>query len=362
MMPKGITRVLAAAVLWLAAPARAQCPAPGDCCAAHAGGGCADALCCAEVCAADAFCCLVEWDSLCAAAANGTCGACGAGCPGGGDCCAAHPTPGCNQVFCCELVCASSPWCCDTAWDAACAQQANAQCPGCTPPCGNGGDCCVPQPTPGCVDEACCDAVCAGDPFCCVSLWDNACAEQAMEICAGCAADCVAPELVEDLTFVAPPEASAGEVLVVTYRVENPGPCPFDLLLACVMTPVSAGPPVTSPACNSVVSIAAGAASAFVRCFVLPAAVAPGMYDVCYEIRDPGGVPLLDGFCRADLTVLSSGDLDGDGEVSQVDLFILLTDWGPCADCADCGSDLNRDCAVAIVDMLLLLLNWGRVN
>jgi hypothetical protein len=38
----------------------------GDCLVAHANGSCADQCCCEEVCAADAFCCDVRWDSICA--------------------------------------------------------------------------------------------------------------------------------------------------------------------------------------------------------------------------------------------------------------------------------------------------------
>ncbi len=360
MRPKASFRSLAAgSTLWAAGSALAQCPAAGDCCSAHGSPGCQNILCCLEVCADDPFCCEVQWDSLCAAAANGTCGVCGAGCPGSGDCCAAHAGPGCSQFLCCEVVCASTPHCCDTAWDAACAQQANAQCAVCIPPCGNGGDCCEPHGTPGCGDQACCQAVCLVDPFCCTSQWDNICAEQAADLCLGCAPDCGEPQLDVRLTLVAPPEALAGETLTVVYRVGNPGPCPFEILLACTMTPVSGGPEISSPECDSVVSIAPATTLFFTRCFNLPPAVMPGLYEVCYELQAPGGAPILDGFCREDLAVLSGGDLDGDGAVDHIDLFILLSDWGPCDDCDDCRSDLDRDCMVAIVDFLLLLLNWG---
>jgi hypothetical protein len=44
-----------------------------------------------------------------------------ADCPGTGDCCQANGTPGCEDVACCELVCACDPFCCDTEWDEACA-------------------------------------------------------------------------------------------------------------------------------------------------------------------------------------------------------------------------------------------------
>lgn len=43
--------------------------ADGDCCAAHAATGCADAACEAAICGADPFCCDTQWDDLCADAA-----------------------------------------------------------------------------------------------------------------------------------------------------------------------------------------------------------------------------------------------------------------------------------------------------
>ena len=53
------------------------------------------------------------------------------------------------------------------------------------------------------------------------------------------------------------------------------------------------------------------------------------------------------------------GDLDGDGSVGVKDLLILLGNWGPCAECADCVADLDGDCSVGVKDLLILLGNWG---
>ena len=56
---------------------------------------------------------------------NSTCGilnpfgACTCG-PGQGDCLSTHPTPGCELLVCCEVVCISDPLCCDSEWDVAC--------------------------------------------------------------------------------------------------------------------------------------------------------------------------------------------------------------------------------------------------
>jgi hypothetical protein len=68
-------------------------------------------------------------------------------CPGaGGDCCIANGTPGCDDVECCESVCAIDPFCCDISWDSICAGEAQSLCD-----CG-GGTCPPPGPScPGCI-------------------------------------------------------------------------------------------------------------------------------------------------------------------------------------------------------------------
>ncbi len=52
----------------------------GDCSTAHWNPSCSDQCCCQEVCAADPFCCQVQWDSICATAAVNCTGDCGGGC------------------------------------------------------------------------------------------------------------------------------------------------------------------------------------------------------------------------------------------------------------------------------------------
>lgn len=53
--------------------------------------------------------------------------------------------------------------------------------------CPGDGDCCVANPTPGCEDSTCCDAVCSLDLFCCMVEWDQFCVEAAFD---GCGALC----------------------------------------------------------------------------------------------------------------------------------------------------------------------------
>ena len=54
------------------------------------------------------------------------------------------------------------------------------------------GNCCAANPIntgPGCSDEACCEAVCACDPYCCETHWDEQCANEAGLLCASTCPD-----------------------------------------------------------------------------------------------------------------------------------------------------------------------------
>jgi hypothetical protein len=159
--------------------AQGPCPGKGDCLVAHKGTGCDDDSCCALVCAADPFCCLLEWDSACVDAARHVCG--GAVCPGAGDCYAAHTGPGCECEPCCYLICARDPYCCQVSWDQACSDQAGRECR--CPRCPAAGDCAVAHAGAGCEEESCCRAVCATRPECCTVTWDEACAKLARARC-----------------------------------------------------------------------------------------------------------------------------------------------------------------------------------
>lgn len=58
---------------------------------------------------------------------------------GEGDCFVANGTVGCDDADCCEMVCAIDPFCCSTAWDTLCAQEAQNLCsPSC--PCDSDGN------------------------------------------------------------------------------------------------------------------------------------------------------------------------------------------------------------------------------
>ncbi|MCX4242148.1 hypothetical protein [Paraliomyxa miuraensis] len=180
-----------------------------SCCVPHPFPGCDDPGCEMVVCALDPFCCSTEWDGICVDEAGTECGmlcppggtggsggiTTGVGTGGtggvGGDCCAANGSPGCDDPVCETAVCALDPFCCSTEWDGICADEAELECPVLCPGGGGtgggtggvGGDCCAANVTPGCDDPACEAAVCAVDPFCCSSQWDDICADEALMEC-----------------------------------------------------------------------------------------------------------------------------------------------------------------------------------
>ena len=169
----------------------------GDCCTVNSSPSCNDKRCCNDVCATDSFCCDTTWDSACVELARQStrCG-CGAnwdcGDPCAGSCCIPNGTPKCDDEDCCDAVCADDSYCCDVEWDLVCAGMAlnDSDCTGpmdsCpSPECGDpdAGDCCFPNGTPGCSDATCCQDVCDDDPFCCDSNWDTSCAQRAQTAC-----------------------------------------------------------------------------------------------------------------------------------------------------------------------------------
>jgi hypothetical protein len=150
----------------------------GSCFAAHSTPGCNIFICCAAVCDQDPFCCEVEWDNFCVGTANIVCASCGGA--GSGSCYFPDATPACNNAICCNLVCSQDPFCCDVEWDNFCAAAASNMCT-----CGglSTGSCFTVHPSPWCNDAQCCNAVCGFDPFCCDTQWDSTCVEVANEIC-----------------------------------------------------------------------------------------------------------------------------------------------------------------------------------
>lgn len=158
------------------------CPGQGSCFLPHETVGCNDLGCCLTVCAVDSYCCTVAWDLACTKVADAACEVLGA-CPSVGDCFSVHDTPGCDDAACCAEVCALDPYCCETEWDEFCVAYAISTCAG-SPNCPGTGDCHAAHPTPGCDDGICCTAVCLSQTSCCEQAWDETCVNLAEVFCA----------------------------------------------------------------------------------------------------------------------------------------------------------------------------------
>lgn len=154
-----------------------------DCFEPQNGPGCSDADCCGAVCQVDPSCCQIAWDASCAAQAEVTCRSCGTN---PASCYVAHPTPSCGDANCCTTVCSVDPFCCSASWDDSCVTLAKQKCLSCGDL--NTGSCTEPHPLPYCSDPECCAIVCNIDPACCTQTWDTTCANIANAACQGCGA------------------------------------------------------------------------------------------------------------------------------------------------------------------------------
>lgn len=106
-----------------------------------------------------------------------------AACPPGasGSCVEVHGDPGCGNPACCAAVCEVILSCCNTTWDRLCVEVAFQVCS--FTACPSKGSCFEPQEQAGCADVVCCTHICGLDGFCCASLWDAWCADEAMQLC-----------------------------------------------------------------------------------------------------------------------------------------------------------------------------------
>lgn len=157
----------------------------GACFAAHDNPGCDMTTACTSTCAVDQFCCDVEWDSVCATKADGIVNgfdACGAA--NAGSCFDPSPADpvsvGCDNAECCQSVCELDPFCCLTEWDSVCASNGGADC-GLFEACENTTASCFAQhASPGCNLKSCCNMICENDPACCGDTgWEDVCVEAA---------------------------------------------------------------------------------------------------------------------------------------------------------------------------------------
>ena len=106
-------------------------------------------------------------------------GSCGSDSAGG--CYTSNASPFCDDAACCQAVCAVDDFCCDDTWDELCADLAIALCSSCED--AQAGPCLEANGSAGCDDVACCNLVCLTEPYCCETLWDGFCVAIAAELC-----------------------------------------------------------------------------------------------------------------------------------------------------------------------------------
>jgi hypothetical protein len=377
-------------------------PDAGNCYADNGTPGCNDAICCQAVCTVDAYCCHVEWDSVCADQAGTYCAGPPIPCPGEGACRTPHPNPGCSDQECCELICSIDPFCCDIEWDQVCASEAVQLCPN-IGGCPGTGDCFVPNGTPGCADAVCCELVCALDPFCCGVEWDQLCADAAAKLCVEqcpgtgscfqeqgtpgceddeccktvCFQDAFCCQAQWDATCVAlaldlclPPVCGPG---AGNCFVPNGTPgcelefccekvCQADLF-CCKVTWDSICASLAMNLCIGSSPCGPGAGPCD----------APHPGPGCDDEECCAAVCSLDPFCCATewdiICAIAAqficngqlscpGDVNGSGLVDVTDLLLVVGDMG-CQRPARCVGDANVDGACDVQDMVTVLMHWG---
>ena len=95
-------------------------------------------------------------------------------------------SPGCAEPEIETCVCDFDAYCCQIEWDSICVTLATLACGAdceSIPTCGSEDSCGIAHDQPGCQDETCCTTVCLEDPFCCVSSWDDFCVVRAGIAC-----------------------------------------------------------------------------------------------------------------------------------------------------------------------------------
>ena len=110
------------------------------------------------------------------------------------NCCSGGNGLGCDCQPCENVICALDPFCCNTDWDDQCNGSAAELCPCCTDGCVDDGsppcNCCSGGGPLGCNCQPCEDLVCAVDPFCCDTTWDSICDGEAATLCTCCTDGC----------------------------------------------------------------------------------------------------------------------------------------------------------------------------
>lgn len=351
---RGISRVLAAcAPLAASLACAAQCPSPGDCRQVHASTGCEMPECCEIVCKINPLCCDITWDQSCVDIALEECD--GISCPSTGSCTVAHPTPGCSDYTCCELIVTIDPWCTWASWDEICAREAERYC-GASP--------CTIE-VPGIAEE--------GEP-CYKRLndgWGTGIVRPRIELACGSAMrGRVVSGGPRDVDWFALDGASRRR-FAFTLKAEFPvelqylvggddEPNEVRWLAGLGLCTGERTVNFIAEAGTSSILLGAGDADRSWRSGVECDEIDPKNPP---DPTDPPPVQVVGTRWTVNLVCLPLGDIDGNGVVGATDLGSLLSAWGPIdpgvrVDPLMPDADLNGDGAVGAQDLAILLGTW----
>ncbi|MFM7260206.1 MAG: dockerin type I domain-containing protein, partial [bacterium] len=368
------------------AVATANCPNCGDsslgsCFAARQVPYCSDSSCCEEVCSADPSCCNTSWDVNCVNTALVRCASCGTS---NASCFLPHAGTGCSDLSCCQAVCALDLSCCESAWDANCAQLAAAQC---TPKCGDpgAGSCFSAHASPACRDGGCCSIVCTIDPFCCATAWDEGCV--AIASAGVCQQYLCGDSFLQPCSQTSANPACRDAQCCQAVCAISPTCCDIAWDAACVnLVPSTCGTTCGDPSLQPCSQTSTAPNCSNAQCCQAVCAIDP---TCCQTAWDEGCVAATAQACTAcstagdcnangvpddcDIAGGSAsdanqngvpdqceciGDLDGNGSINAADLAGILNAWGPVTG-ANAAADLDGSGTVNAADLAALLNAWG---
>jgi hypothetical protein len=348
-----MTRWTAVAIVCCAAArAMAQCPAEGDCRKPHQTPGCVMPDCCAIVCKANPLCCEIAWDQLCADAALEACE--GINCPAEGDCTAAHVTPGCADYTCCDFVSSIDGWCSWASWDELCARLAVEACGAPACPLDPAGAVDEAEPCYERLNDGCGIGFASGriEPVCGIAVKGKVTSGGPRDL------EWFNLDGTARRRFRLTVEAEF-PVELQYFRGGCEGPNDVRWLLA---RPVCSGGLAFSflaDAGSGSLILGAGTADQPLRDGIDCDEIDP---DNPPPPDAPPPVQLFGPRWVLRLDCLALGDINGDGEVGAPDIAALLNAWGPVPagdfDPVAADADLDGDGAVGAADITILLGSW----
>jgi hypothetical protein len=232
------------------------------------------------------------------------------------------------------------------------------------PACGSGGSC-FAQHGPGCDDESCCNEMCTQDPFCCLTAWDSTCVDEAGSLCN---VTTVGPTIVNPTTHHRYVLTSVGSWQQLAHLAHSLGGTFATIddaaenewlrlnFLAVPGAPSQTWIGLHDQAIEASFQWLSNEPVSYTNW--LPGE--PNNHDGiehAVTMHASGGwvdQPMSFTF-PAIIEIPLAGDFDGNGVVGGEDLAVLLGSWGPNASIAD----LNGDSQVDAADLAVLLGGWG---